>query len=89
VSVLDQIANVLGVLNLPSPLISDWRALAKSEDDVRNSLGKAAHKGGWYKNVTHGELVGEVLGAEVRSTPGTLMAQLLTKVEAWLYAQRT
>jgi ABC-type nitrate/sulfonate/bicarbonate transport system ATPase subunit len=87
-SVLDQVADALGVPNLPSPQVSDWRATGKSDDDVRNALGKVAHKNGWYKNTTYGELVGETLGAEIRATPTTPMAQLLSKLEAWLYASR-
>lgn len=84
-SVLDQVASALGVPNLPSPQVNDWQTLGKSDDDVRSALGNVASKKSWYKNTAYGELVGEVLGAEIRARPTTPTAQLLTKVEAWLY----
>jgi AAA domain, putative AbiEii toxin, Type IV TA system/AAA ATPase domain len=85
-SVLSQVASCLKLPNLPSAKLDDWLALDKSEDDIRDALGLAAKKRDWFKNVTHGERVGAVLGPEVRTTSTTPMAQLLGKVEAWLYA---
>ena len=85
-SVVDQTAHYLGVKNLPGPKVSDWHASGKTDDEIRAALGTAAHKKGWYKNTTFGQLVGETLGAEIRAVPSTPLAQLLAKVEAWLYA---
>ncbi len=86
-SVLSQIANALGVPNLSSPRVSDWRTLGKTDEDLRRTLGKAAaSKKGWYKTTSFGELVGKELGPELRDAPTTPLAQLLGKVEAWLYA---
>lgn len=85
-SVLDQTAHYLGVKDLPSPKVSDWHALGKSDAEIRAALGTAAHKKSWFKNTTFGQLVGEALGAELTAVPATPLAQLLAKVEAWLYA---
>ncbi|HEX2688710.1 MAG TPA: hypothetical protein VHN14_18940 [Kofleriaceae bacterium] len=85
-SVLAQVATALGLPKLPSAKLDGWRTLGKSDDDIRDALGLTAKKQGWFKNVTHGERVGAALGQEVRTTPTTPMAQLLSKVEAWLYA---
>jgi len=38
------------------------------------------------RSPTYGEFVGEALGSEIRATPTTPMARLLSKVESWLYA---
>ena len=85
-SVLSQVAHYLGVPNLPGPKLSDWHTIGKTDDELRAALGTAAKKREWYKNMTFGELVGDALGPETRATPTTPLAQLLSKVEGWLYA---
>lgn len=85
-SVVSQVAHALGVANLPSSKISDWHSVGKTDDAIRDALGSAAKKKEWFKNTSFGERVGSVLGTEVRATPTTSLAQLLSKVEAWLHA---
>jgi hypothetical protein len=84
--VLSQVAHALGIANLASSKSSDWDSVGKTEGEIRDALGSAAKKREWFKNTTFGERVGRVLGEEVRATPTTPLAQILSKVEAWLHA---
>jgi len=85
-SVLSQVAHALGIANLASAKISDWHSVGKTEQEIRDAFGSAAKKKEWFKNTTFGERVGAVLGEEVRATPTTPLAQILSKVEVWLHA---
>ena len=85
-SVLSQVAHALGVAKLPGAKLDDWRALGKGDADIRGALGTTAKNKEWFKNTTYGERVGAILGQENTAIPTTPLAQLLSKIEAWLHA---
>lgn len=92
-SVLQKIAAQLGVASLPGPTYGDWLSSGKTDLEMRSAIGRAAKgKGddqkdrGWFKNTTYGELLGALVGAEVRRNPSTPLATTLMEVERWMYA---
>ncbi|MGY2735592.1 ATP-dependent nuclease [Sphingomonas sp. UYP23] len=55
-----------------------------NEPNVRASLGMAAKKGGWFKNITLGERVGrEILGPDLATSTGTL-PDIIAALDIWV-----
>jgi hypothetical protein len=86
-SVLSQIGNYCGIPNLctKGENITDWIDVM-TETKARESIGKAAKIGKWFKNVTLGIRLGEVLCNSLSSIPSTPTATLLDQsLPKWIY----
>ncbi len=60
-----------------------------SEDELRRAIGKAAKskKGEWFKDITTGEKLGNVIAKQLAAIPTTPLATTLSQLEAWVYAE--
>lgn len=76
-----------GGMNLEGTDVGCW-LLLYDETDVRNAIGKAAKKGGrgWFKNITAGLALGNLLGTALPKIPDSPLAKKLREVTDWIYA---
>jgi hypothetical protein len=60
-----------------------------SEVEVRRAIGKAAKskKGEWFKDITTGEQLGNVVAQQLGEIPSTPLAMTLAQLEAWVYVE--
>lgn len=60
-----------------------------SEAQVRQAIGKAAKskKGGWFKDITTGEQLGNVIALQLGEISSTPLATTLAQLEAWVYVE--
>jgi hypothetical protein len=66
--------------------IAGWFAL-DGETTVRSALGIAAKKGGkgWFKNITMGVWLGEMVGPTLVAIPVSPLAKKLRELTDWIY----
>ncbi len=66
-----------------------WIDKGKEENDLRIALGKAAHKGSWYKHPNTGidlsQPLGHKIGLSLHDMKGTDTYNKLLKLKHWLY----
>jgi len=73
-----------------------WKAMGRTElrdlglpptlDSVefRRALGLAAKKGSWYKDISRGEAVADIIAEELTEVPGAPLALCITAVRRWI-----
>ena len=80
----------LGGVSVTGDSVDEWFAIT-GEAQVRAAIGKAAKKGkveggtGWFKNVTLGFVLGEVVGNALPKIEASPLAAKLKEVETWIY----
>jgi len=86
-SVLDQIGSCCGINNLTTrgTTFSDWLDVDLSVEKAREALGKAANKNSWFKNVTLGVRVGEIVAESLPKMSLTPTATTLAALLKWIY----
>lgn len=75
-----------GKMNLEGTDVGSWLILY-DETDVRSAIGKSAKKGGkgWFKNITTGIALGNILGTALPKIPDSPLAKKLKEVTSWIY----
>ncbi len=73
-------------LSAMNPLIADWiNTGACTELSIRQAVGFAAKKHGWFKNVSAGIRLGEIVGSALPSISATPTGKLLGELMKWIY----
>ncbi len=86
-SVLDQIGHQLNAnLHCAPRSVQAWRD-SFGDEVVRAAIGKAAKKGGWFKNLNEGFALGRIVADALPRIALTPLAQSIRKIEAWVYGQ--
>jgi putative ATP-dependent endonuclease of the OLD family len=69
--------------------ISEWIEDGIDEATARKAIGTAAksNDGKWFKNITAGEELGQVIATHLASIPMTPLARTLAVVEEWVHAE--
>ena len=82
-TVIGQNANPLGTQ------LADWPARGRDEAATRNAVGEAAAMtlGGWFKNITAGVRLGQIVADALSAIPGTPASATIKRVEDWVYGQ--
>ena len=86
-SVLGQVGGRCGINNLviKGAQFVDWLDGSLSEDAARTAIGLAAKKHSWFKNVTLGIQLGEIVAANLPQMLGTSTCTTLAEVRDWIY----
>lgn len=86
-SVLDQIGSCCGINNLTTrgKSLSDWLDTDLPIEKAREALGKAANKNSWFKNVTLGIRLGEIVAENLPKMSTTSTATTLAALLKWIY----
>ncbi len=79
-SVIDQLNNV-GVEQLSNA--KSYTSLTDSPE-LRLALGKTAHKKGWYKDITKGELVGEIVAKYLANISTSDVYRKISMIRTWI-----
>lgn len=58
-----------------------------AEDAVRKAIGLSAKKCEWFKDITTGEQLGNVIVKQLAQIPSTPLAKTLAQLEDWVYAE--
>lgn len=83
-SVSNQLSAALGLHGRPPENWEGWSS-DHSLAELRPALGQAAGTGGWFKNVTAGERVGEALARALPDLSGTDLGEKLEKLRSLAY----
>jgi hypothetical protein len=69
--------------------IGDWTAGGITEASIRLGIGEAAKSkdGEWFKDITSGEELGQVIATHLPSIPATPLAKTLRVLEEWIHAE--
>lgn len=68
--------------------LNDWFARGRDETATRNAVGKAATTlGGWFKNITAGVCLGQIVANALAAIPGTPTFVTIKRVEDWIYGR--
>jgi len=64
-----------------------WIESGNSEEDIRTAVGDAAKNtlNGWFKNITAGQRLGEIVISVLDDISGTSLQQTISQVEGWIY----
>ena len=86
-SILDQIGSRCGIVNLMTrgTTFLAWLDADLSSEMARAALGKAAKEKGWFKNVTLGIRLGEIVAGSLPKMSQTPTATTLAAVLKWIY----
>jgi len=52
---------------------------------MRTAVGKAAHANDWFKDITRGEALGELIAGVLLEVEQTPMGRTLKRVADWVY----
>jgi len=86
--VLNSIGNKLGTsITALGTDIEKWIESGNSEEDIRTAVGDAAKNtlNGWFKNITAGQRLGEIVISVLDDISGTSLQQTISQVEGWIY----
>jgi len=86
--VLNALCSVMGENERQlSVTLADWRSNGMSEETIRNAIGTAAKKtlGGWFKDITAGMELGQVVANALPQVPKSHLATTLKRIEDWVY----
>lgn len=86
-SVLGQVANFCGIANLGTrgTKFAEWLATDLTAEKARDALARAAKKNGWFKNVSLGTRLGEIVADALPVIPASPSAETLEKLMSWIY----
>jgi len=74
------ISNIKIIKDDISDNIESW----VDSQELRNTIGKAASQGSWYKNVTNGELMGYSVASYLNSCSSTDLAKKIEIIRKWI-----
>jgi hypothetical protein len=84
------LAAISSRLRLATPLVTDsideWLAEGHKEAEFRAAIGRAAHKNGWFKDISRGQELGELVGSELNVLSDTDLGRTLARLSGWIYA---
>ena len=84
--ILSQIASFGGVtLSQGSGVVAGWISQNLSETALRSVVGKTAKKAGWFKNITMGTRLGEIVATALPEMSEKPSGDVLGKVMKWVY----
>lgn len=86
-SVLGQVGNFCGINNLVTrgTNFSNWLGTDLTAEQAREALGKAAKKYKWFKNVTLGITLGEIVADALPTIPNSPTAVTIDNLMKWIY----
>ncbi len=86
-SMLGQVGHFCGIANLftRGTSFSDWLTADLTAGQARGALGKAAKKGGWFKNVSLGIILGEIVADALPTIPSSPTAITIDNLMKWIY----
>ncbi|MCC6613596.1 MAG: AAA family ATPase [Anaerolineae bacterium] len=61
----------------------------KTEEEIRDAVGSAASKGGWFKDVQKGQLLGELVANYLSEISHTDLAIKIEHLKTWAYGNHT
>ena len=65
--------------------VNEWLKTGITEADMRTAVGEAAHANDWFKDITRGETLGQLIGGILPEIGQTPMGRTLKKVADWVY----
>jgi hypothetical protein len=83
---LDTIAGNLGLRtgSFAEPLIRNWISADLDESQLRRAIGTSAHTKSWFKNITYGEALGEIVAKQLETIPDSDLAKKLAALKTWV-----
>jgi len=66
---------------------SEWLKAGVTEGDMRRAVGDAAHANDWFKDITRGEALGELIGGALPEIEQTPTGRTLKMVADWVYGE--
>lgn len=85
-AVIDAIKSRLtGHADITGPLIEAWRTAGVADANIRSAIGKTAHQKGWFKTISYGGRLGQLVGESLDEIPGSELSVLIGRVGAWVY----
>lgn len=86
-SMLGQVGHFCGIANLCTrgTNFSDWLTPDLTAEQARGAVGKAAKKGGWFKNVSLGIILGEIIADALPTIPNSPTAVTIDHLMKWIY----
>lgn len=87
--VLNAISSVTDAdIKLWGVFLTDWQSNGMPEEAIRTAIGTAAKKtlgGGWFKNITAGMQLGQVVADAIPQVPTSPLATTLKRIEDWVH----
>lgn len=65
-----------------SSVISEW----SDSPSIRKAIGEAAHKKEWYKDITRGEIVGDIVSRYLSDIANTDLSKKISLIRKWVEA---
>lgn len=72
--------------DITSVSIPDWQKSGTPLDEIRDTIGAAAAKKGWFKDIERGRALGQIVRGAWNDIAGTDLRVKLDSVDTWFYA---